>query len=276
MRVLDNRKLSVNMRRPQRAGRWGVLDRDEFDVRFACYRASMARNRRHLGDRVIGAAERALAAQKYVSPIDVLTGIGWLDPNSSKRWRQGQVDCLERVVQANLPRISQAMTLFRSWARDKGLRPSETAYVARTPGRPALQFSRSGNATIETLYRTHWVSPELSERKRARLAEKARAPELVAIQPLHADWTCHRCGGSGGWLIMENGGPACLACVGLADLEFLPAGDALLTRRAKAKSARHAVVVRFSKTRKRYERQGLLVEPQARRDAQRDIAGESK
>jgi hypothetical protein len=96
------------------------------------------------------------------------------------------------------------------------------------------------------------------------------------IEPLHAEWTCHRCGGSGVWLIMENGGPACLGCVGLADLEFLPAGDALHTRRATARSARHAVVVRFSKTRKRYERQGLLVEPQAWREAQREIEGERR
>jgi len=49
------------------------------------------------------------------------------------------------------------------------------------------------------------------------------------------------------------------------DLEFLPAGDALLTRRAKANSTRSAVVVRFSKTRRRYERQGLLVEHAALR-----------
>jgi hypothetical protein len=39
-----------------------------------------------------------------------------------------------------------------------------------------------------------------------------------------------------------------------------------------AASARSAVVVRFSKARKRYERQGLLVEPQALADAQRPIA----
>jgi hypothetical protein len=51
--------------------------------------------------------------------------------------------------------------------------------------------------------------------------------------------------------------------VGLDDLEFLPAGDALVTRRVRAKSTRHAVVVRFSKSRGRYERQGLLVEPGA-------------
>jgi hypothetical protein len=69
--------------------------------------------------------------------------------------------------------------------------------------------------------------------------------------------------------MMENPGPACLRCVSLDDLEFLSAGDALLTHRVKAKSARHAVVVRFSKSRRRYERQGLLVKPQALTEAQR-------
>jgi hypothetical protein len=75
---------------------------------------------------------------------------------------------------------------------------------------------------------------------------------------------------------MENPGPACLRCVGLDDLEFLSAGDALLTRRAKAKSARHAAVVRFSKSRGRYERQGLLVEPQALTQARRELAQRSR
>ena len=70
---------------------------------------------------------------------------------------------------------------------------------------------------------------------------------------------------------MESPGPACLRCTGLGDLEFLPAGDALLTRRVKAKSARHAVVVRFSKSRRRYERQGLLVEPRALAAVQREV-----
>jgi hypothetical protein len=74
-----------------------------------------------------------------------------------------------------------------------------------------------------------------------------------------------------GYKMMENPGPACLRCVGLNDLEFLPAGDALLTRRVKAKTTRHAVVVRFSRTRGRYERPGLLVEPQALADVERDV-----
>lgn len=227
------------------------------------------KNKVSLADRVAKAAEAALAARHFVSAIDILVGIGWLDPGEVERWRRGQVGCLEEVVRTNLPRISEAMRLFRSWSTAQGLLASPTEYVARTPRRQMLRFSGSGDSAVEEAYRTHWASPELSEQKRERLSEKAsRAPELVVIQPLKANWTCHRCGGTGDLLMMEPPGPACLRCAGLDDLEYLPAGDALLTRRVKAKSIRYAVVVRFSKTRRRYERQGLLVEPKLLADAQ--------
>ena len=219
------------------------------------------KNRTALAARVAKAAEAALAAQNYVSPIDVLTGIGWLAPSIVERWRRGQIDYLEGAVQTDLSRISEAMRLFRSWAAEKGLLASETRYVARTSARHALRFSLSGDPTIERLYHTHWVSPQLSEKKREQLAEKtSRAPELVVIQPLNTAWTCHRCGGTGDLLMMEAPGPSCLNCASLEDLEFVAAGDALLTRRVKAKSARYAVVLRFSRSRNRYERQGLLAD----------------
>jgi len=228
-------------------------------------------NRVPLADRVARAAEAALAAEHLVSAIDILVGIGWLDPGAVGRWRRGQINCLEEAIQTEPPRISEAMRLFQAWATARGLSVGETVYVDRTPHRRTLRFSRSGNPAVEALYRTHWVSSKLSEKKRERLVRKAsRAPELVVIQPLNDEWRCHRCGSSGDLLMMENPGPACLRCVGLDDLEFLPAGDALLTRRVKAKSTRHAVVVRFSRTRGRYERQGLLVEPQALADVERD------
>ena len=186
-----------------------------------------------------------------------------------ERWRRGQIACLEDALQVDQSRILEAMQLFRSWAITRGLLASPTAYVDRTPQRGTLRFGRSGNPEIETSYRTHWVSPELSETKRKRLAEKvSRAPELVVIQPLKREWTCDRCGGARDLLMLESAGPACLRCVGLDDLAFLPAGDAKLTRRVKANSARYAVVVRFSKIRGLYERQGLLVEPRALSAAQ--------
>ena len=234
-------------------------------------------NRRPLEERVTEAAAAALAAQKYVSPLDVFLRIGWLDPNSAQRWRLGQVECLEDLLQVDAARIVEAMRLLATWAQDKGLVATEAEYVARTPARPALRFGRSGDEATERRYRCHWVAGDLTEKQRERLHAKAsRAAELVVISPLKRDWACHRCGDGEGLLIMEKEGPACLACAGLGDLEFLERGNALLTRRAKAKSRRHAVVVRFSKARGRYERQGLLVEPQALHAAEREIAEEGR
>jgi hypothetical protein len=231
--------------------------------------------RRPLDERVAEAAEAALAAQKYVGAIDVLLGVGWLAPSLWKQWERGQIDCLEEILQVNPTSLAEALALLQTWAKEKGLVASEAPYVARTPQRQALRFSRDGDPAIEVLFRTHWISSALPEKKREQLVEKAsRAPELVVIQPLNDDWKCHRCGGSGNFLMMQNEGPACLPCAGLGDLVALPAGDAKLTRRAKARSARHAVIVRFSKTRKRYERQGLLVEAQALKEAQRQIEAE--
>jgi hypothetical protein len=179
-------------------------------------------------------------------------------------WRQGRVDYLERVVVASLGKVSTAMRCFRGWAQARGLNPSETGYVARTRGRQLLRFSKSGDPGIERAYRTHWVSPELSEQTRARLAERqSRPPDLVVILPVK-DFTCSSCGDvSGGLLMMEDPGPVCLSCADMDHLVFLASGDAALTRRAKANSGLTAVVVRFSRSRGRYERQGILVEQDA-------------
>jgi hypothetical protein len=212
---------------------------------------------------VIEAAEAALAARGFATAIDVLAGLGWLPPSSERAWRQGRIPYLERAVTANLSKVSSAMRHFQRWAANRGLRPSETAYVARTRDRRPLRFSKSGKPPIELAYRTHWVSPDLSDRKRERLAERqSRPPDLVVVSPVR-DWTCSACGGTGDLLIMDEPGPLCLACAEMDHLVYLPAGDAALTRRAKAASRLSAVVVRFSRARKRYERQGILVEEDA-------------
>lgn len=62
---------------------------------------------------------------------------------------------------------------------------------------------------------------------------------------------------------MEDSGPLCLGCADLNHLVFLGSGDAALTRRARKHSGLSAVVVRFSRARRRYERQGVLVEEPA-------------
>lgn len=66
------------------------------------------------------AAQAALARQRFVSAIDVLLGLGWLAPSHVDQWRQGRVDSLEQVVQANLSKITAVMAALRRWARDRG------------------------------------------------------------------------------------------------------------------------------------------------------------
>jgi len=230
-----------------------------------------------MAGRVAQAADAALREKGYVAPIDVMLGIGWLQPSHVLEWRTQRLPFLERGIQANLSKISEAMRLFAGWARQAGLSPSTTEYVSRTAARERLQFSKTGAPAIEAAWRTHWVSPRLSEAKRATVAEKAQKPQdLVVVQARHPDWRCHRCAGSGSLLVMEPPGPACLSCAGLGQLEELPAGDALLTRRARAASKLSAVIVRWSQTRKRYERIGVLIEPAAlaaaRASMERDVS----
>ncbi|MBV8987710.1 MAG: DUF2293 domain-containing protein [Solirubrobacterales bacterium] len=109
------------------------------------------------------------------------------------------------------------------------------------------------------------------KRRWVRLGERrTRAVELLVISPL-GDWSCSLCGDQDGrWLTMEDSGPVCMACADLDHLVFLPAGDAALTRRAKAASDLSAVVVRFSRARRRYERQGILVEEGALEQAEQE------
>ena len=217
-----------------------------------------------LEERVTRAAEATLAEQSYVSAIDVLLRLGWLAPPHLALWRQGRVDCLERIVQASLGKQSTAMRTLHTWATRRGLRPSEAAYVARTRDRRRLRFSVSGKPDIELAYRTHWVSPDLSARKAERLrAATSQPPDLVVVAPFN-DWTCADCATTGkDLLLMQDDEPHCLRCAQLDHLVFLPAGDAKRTRKAHRASRLTAVVVRFSRTRRRYERQGLLVEPDA-------------
>jgi len=75
--------------------------------------------------------------------------------------------------------------------------------------------------------------------------------------------------GSKAWIMLaEEKRALCLACADLDHLVFLPSGDAALTRRSRKHSTLSAVVLKWSKARKRYERQGLLVEEPALKQAE--------
>jgi hypothetical protein len=226
-----------------------------------------------LQNRVDAAAQTALTHQDFVSVIDVFNLIGWLPTSAVDMWRQGRIDCLESEMQVGPDKIATVLRLVQQWANEQGLVPLTIAYLARTGDQHELQFSRSNDPALERAYRTHWISPELSPKQTERLAERqSRAPELVVIWSTR-DWNCSTCGdekGSGQFLTMEDAGPVCMRCASLDKLLFLASGDAKLTRRARSLSSVAPVVVRFSRARRRYERQGILVEAEALEQAEQE------
>ncbi|MBU3067650.1 DUF2293 domain-containing protein [Nocardia sp. NEAU-G5] len=213
-----------------------------------------------LRTRVIAAAEAALAQRKYVSPVDVLVGLGWLRSAHVEQWRQGRATSLQQLAAVDAGRMREAVALLGEWARAGGLTPSDTAYIAGTRDQAPLSFVTGGD---DAEFRIHWLSPNLSPARREQLVKRQnKAPDLMVVEAA-SEWSCAECSGTGPYLIMSDAGALCLTCADLDHLEFLPAGDAALSRRAKKESTLAAVVVRFNPRRKRHERKGILVEEQA-------------
>jgi len=101
----------------------------------------------------------------------------------------------------------------------------------------------------------------------------------IVVFWLIRDSACAECGcelGKGRFLRMEGERPLCLGCADLDHLVFLPRGNTALTRRATKYSIRTAIVVRFSRSRKRYERQGVLVEEQGLERAEQECLADAE
>ena len=106
-----------------------------------------------------------------------------------------------------------------------------------------------------------------------------RAPTEIVVFIVRKDTKCEECGkhlSGGSFLRIEKERPLCLDCADLGHLEYLPRGDAAVTRRAAKHSALRAVAVRWSNTRKRYERQGILAQPEAIRRAEEESLGDAE
>lgn len=224
--------------------------------------------------------QAALQVKGYVTSIDILLGLGYLSATHLKEWRFGKIATLETAVQANLNKISFAMKLLRKWATATGLKPSYTAYVmhGKKGTRQTLQFSKSGDPAIEKNYCTHYISPELSQKKLYEIAKKhEKAPEHAVFITV-SDTTCSKClkqVSKGAFLDKEGDQVYCMNCSEYGEMVFLPSGDQLLTRRAKKYSSQSCIVLKFSRTRGRYERQGALVEEEALKKAQQDLDDKS-
>jgi len=92
--------------------------------------------------------------------------------------------------------------------------------------------------------------------------------------------TCDECGeelGRKAWIMLAGEqGALCLSCADLDHLVFLPSGDAALTRRSRKHSTLSAIVLRWNRALKRYERQGILVEEGAVQQAEEECLADAE
>jgi hypothetical protein len=104
----------------------------------------------------------------------------------------------------------------------------------------------------------------------------SEAGQEVVVFSILTPSVCSECGeelAKGSFLRKEKDKPLCLDCADLGHLLFLPRGDVALTRRSRKYST---LCVRFSRSRGRYERQGLLVEAAALERAQKECLSDDE
>ena len=118
----------------------------------------------------------------------------------------------------------------------------------------------------------------MEQRDQDHARHLAKESSDIVVFMIRRDTTCAKCNKEmfdGNLLTLRDEQPLCMACAGLNDLVFLPSGDPAVTRRAGKHSSRKAVVVRWARARKRYERQGTLVEQAAIDRAREESAADA-
>jgi hypothetical protein len=237
---------------------------------------------RNLRERVILAAETCLERDGSVGPLELLQELGFLHPVHVQAWRKGNpyYATLEPSIQCGVEKLETTYRYFQEWIHERRLQPIEASYVRSSPkGVEPLQITDEGDPEREKFFRTHYAPVDISTQKTQRLKEKlSKAPDLVTYELVSNESRCSECQAElfrGNLLFLEKGQPLCLSCADLDHLAFLPRGDAALSRRARRYSPLSAIVVRFSRARKRYERQGILVTPEALARAEQECLADA-
>lgn len=95
----------------------------------------------------------------YICSIDVLLGLNYLAKTDYEKWRNGQVEYLEKICQTNLGKLTTINKIIRQVATKMNLEPSLTVYNKYGKGpKQKLRFSKSGDFNIEKAYSTHFLN----------------------------------------------------------------------------------------------------------------------
>ena len=95
----------------------------------------------------------------YVCSVDVLLALNYLSTNDYEKWRNGQVEYLEKICQTNLGKLTTINKIIRQFAAKMNLEPSLSVYNKYGKGpKQKLRFSKSGDFNIEKAYSTHFLN----------------------------------------------------------------------------------------------------------------------
>ena len=233
-----------------------------------------------LKERVIRAAEYVQEVKGYVSPIELLMQMGFLVPSHVRMWEKGVHACLMPHIQAGDKKLAGSFEIFNEWVREHGLVPVEATFSTSSRDQShALRVTADAEPAMETFFRTCYAPADITPRKLNALKKKLnKPPDLVVFMTVSETAACHDCGedvSRGEFLIQEKDNVICLRCADLDHLEFLPSGDAAMSRRARKHSPLSAVVVQFNRRRKRYERRGILVTTAAIEQAEKECLSDA-
>jgi hypothetical protein len=125
---------------------------------------TMAAKRQDIERALSPVTSELLREKGYICFVDVLMKLGYLSPSDYENWRFKRVPYLERVITLNLSTINFLMKTVRRNSLNSHLKPSMTVYKSWGKSKKTLlQFSKSGDPTIETAYATHFVKPQHTE-----------------------------------------------------------------------------------------------------------------
>ncbi len=232
-------------------------------------------------ERVEQAANAILKAGGSAGPLELMLQLGWLAPSHFVAWKKGIIPSLVEVLQISPEKQATAFRHFEQWALNCGLKAVKTPYFRSTPGGEILlRVTTADDQAAEEFFQMHYVPGDLpAARTRRTVAKLSKPQDIVVFQTVSESVICSECKTElykGDFLLMEKGQPLCLTCADLDHLDFLSSGDAALTRRARKYSHLSAVVVRFARARRRYERQGILVEPEAIEKAEQECLSDEE
>ncbi len=221
-------------------------------------------------NRVIEACEALLKRSSSFGLVELSEQLGFIHYTHITSWKRGDpsVTPLFKRLQLGFDKLIVLMQTLEDWAKAKGMSPVSVPYVrqGRNDIEP-LPILLTPDPDIDAIWRRHWVPAGLSAKKAERLEEKLQKPDDLAVfVQAHDRQNCAECQAEvlkGDHFFLEQQQPVCLSCADLDHLEVLPAGDATLTRRARKFSPLTVMVLQFNRRRKKYDRMGLLVTPEA-------------